>query len=129
MLISFSACEAFSEGISRLCKVLDIEIGEGGYRIRAEKADYLGASLSGKDGVIYYKEKIHFFRALGLFVEKARLGKDFEVKEELSFDTVGMMFDTSRFGGLKLSAIKEQLDYLAAAGQLEILMNQKTAGK
>ena len=84
MVISFSSCEAFAEGISRLCPVLGIEIGEGGYSLRAEQADFLGASLSGKSGVIYYKEKIHFFRAFGLFVEKARLGKDFEVKEALS---------------------------------------------
>ena len=116
MVISFFGCEAFAEGLGRLCPILGVEIGDGGYSLRAEKADWIGASLSGKNGVIYYKEKIHFFRALGLFVEKARLGKDFEVSETLSFDTVGMMFDTSRFGGLKLSAIKEQLDYLALMG-------------
>lgn len=116
MLISFLNSESFSEGLSRLLPLLDVTVGEGGFSVRAERADFLGASLSGKNGIIYYKEKIHFFRALGLFVEKARLGKDFEVRESLSFDTVGMMFDTSRFGGLKLSAIKEQLDYLALMG-------------
>ncbi len=116
MVISFQSCEAFGEGLSRVLPILGVECGEGGYSLRAEQADFLGASLSGKEGVIYYKEKIHFFRALGLFVEKARLGGDFEVRESLSFDTVGMMFDTSRFGGLKLSAIKEQLDYLALMG-------------
>ncbi len=116
MVVSFIGCEPFSEGLSRLLPILGVSVGDGGLSVHAEKADFLGASLVGKSGVIYYKEKIHFFRALGLFVEKARLGEDFEVRENPSFDTVGMMFDTSRFGGLKLSAIQEQLDYLALMG-------------
>ncbi len=116
MKISFFECEAFAEGLSRVMPVLGIEAGEGGFTLRAEKADFLGASLKGNFGIIYYKEKIHFFRALGLFVEKARLGGDFEVREQPRFDTVGMMFDVSRFGGLRLSAVKEQLDYLALMG-------------
>ena len=116
MKISFFACEDFAEGLSHVMPLLGIEIAEGGFSLRAEKADFLGVSLKGNAAVIYYKEKNHFFRALGIFVEKARLGGDFEVREQPSFDTVGMMFDVSRFGALKPSAVKQQLDYLALMG-------------
>ncbi len=80
------------------------------------------AALRDGKGYIAYREKIHFFRALGLFVEAMRSNKekgapsDFEISEEIYFDKNGVMFDVSRNAVLKTDTVKYYLRKMALMG-------------
>ena len=73
-------------------------------------------------GYIVYREKIHFFRALGLFVETIRDNKDkgyngdFVIDEDIYFEKNGVMFDVSRNAVLKPDTIKYFLRKMALMG-------------
>lgn len=107
--------EEFENAISRLCNILDYEIADDGIRISVKKADYISASLANGKGEICYIKKNHFFRALGLFIEKARIQNEFHVTEEPRFETVGVMLYSTGVA-LNVENIKKHLDYLAVMG-------------
>lgn len=71
---------------------------------------------SGKTGRIRYQEKIHFFRALGLFVEESRKTAEFSLTEEPQFTTLGAMFDASRNGVLRVESMQYLLRRMALMG-------------
>ena len=59
------------KGLERIVKILNVELGDG-IKVNAVEGDRIGASLKDGIGTIYYKEKCHFFRELGVFVENAK---------------------------------------------------------
>lgn len=68
-------------------------------------------------GHITYQKTHHFFRGLGIWLEKMKQGeKDFSVEETPQFNTVGPMFDLSRNSVLKMEAFQELLRKLAMMG-------------
>lgn len=109
------------EGIQRLGTILDYDISPAGVELSVSKSNVISAKLENGKGVITYKEKNHFFRALGLFVEHARKETSFYVEEVPPFDTVGvMLFSTSTI--YNVSTIKRHLDYLAVMGYNLVMM-------
>lgn len=69
-------------------------------------------------GYIQYSEKVHFFRALGMFLEYAKDEKDeiFQMNEVPQFKTMGAMFDVSRNAVMKVDSIKKMLEIMALMG-------------
>ncbi|MCH1643175.1 beta-N-acetylhexosaminidase [Paenibacillus timonensis] len=85
-------------------------------------AGQLRVSLGGGKGRIEYVEKIHFFRALGLLVERAKTSDAFELTELPSFDYNGAMLDASRNAVMRVDAIKQMLRYMAVMGLNGLMM-------
>lgn len=112
------------EGISELSEILDIRITEGeGLQIRAIQAKGpIQVSLKDGQGTIRYQETIHFFRAMGVFLEQARERAQFELTEEPKFDFNGTMLDVSRNGVLKVPVIKQFIRYMALMGLNGLMM-------
>ena len=90
--------EGLEEGIRLLAAELDFDISKDGINVQVNKTtdNILKAVKNKKDSSISYKEKIHFFRALGLYVEALRSKECFDIMEEPQFETNGVMFDVSQ---------------------------------
>ena len=110
--LSFEMDEALLVGVERLQDVLNFKIGDG-ITVRGEKGEKIGVCKQGNLATIYYKEKHHFFRELGVLVEN--LGKtdgDFEVVEDGFFETLATMVDASRCGVPTVEAFHKLADRL-----------------
>ncbi len=112
-------------GILELAKQLDIEpsFGGEGLEVAVEKGEGLSVRCTGEKVTIRCAKKIHFFRALGLAVERLRRDeRDFEVEETVYFDTNGPMYDVSQ-GNAVINArtVRSLLRTMAVMG-LSMLM-------
>lgn len=103
-------------GAKRASKTLDFKISEDGLEIQVVKCDGIFAKKCGNEISVGYKEKIHFFRALGLLTEKLRSGEDFFVEEEAIFNTCGAMPDLSNYAALSVDGLCKFMDYMAVMG-------------
>ncbi len=101
-------------GIKRLSGVLGFELGDG-IKVRAEKGNKIGVSLHGNNAVIYYTEKHHFFRELGVLFEHADEG-EFEITEDGYFKDISVMLNVSSGAAQTVDAISKMIDYLALMG-------------
>jgi len=115
MKIKFLVTDDLRLAASRLYDVLGIEESDEGIELSAVCGEKLGASLSGGVGTVYYRDKHHFFRELGVFVENARRSDTFEVFEDGFFKTVGYMFNATN-ASPTVATLKSQIDYLALMG-------------
>ncbi|WP_407267912.1 beta-N-acetylhexosaminidase [Radiobacillus sp. PE A8.2] len=106
------------KGIEILEKELHVTIASDGLHIQVEKTEEnsLSASLNQNQGLIRYKESIHFFRALGLFMEAMEDKSSFEIKEEPQFTMNGGMFDCSRNAVMKVETVQLLLRKMAVMG-------------
>ncbi|MBN3524041.1 beta-N-acetylhexosaminidase [Paenibacillus apiarius] len=104
-------------GVVELRQLLGIELAEDGIAVRVERRDGpLAAELSQGQGVIRYQDKIHFFRALGLFVEQARVRTEFSITEQPQFTYNGTMIDASRNAVPNVRMMKEMMRSMALMG-------------
>lgn len=107
----------FSEGIEILKRQLGFEVNNNGIPVTVELHDgSIEVGFKGGRGYIKVERKIHFFRALGLFVEHMRKGESFSIKEEPQFEMNGIMVDVSRNAVLKVKSIKKLLEKMAVMG-------------
>ena len=72
MKINFKVDSSFKIGVDRLASYLNYEHAEDGIALYAVCGDRIGASLKDGVGTIYYKNKHHFFRELGVYVQSGR---------------------------------------------------------
>ncbi len=124
-----------AEGIGVFAEELGFETAEDGMPVEVEKTPSGAGNISGKikvafdgkKGAIKYCNKIHFFRALGLFIEAMeRDGQfqqhgHFQITEEPQFTLNGPMFDASRNAVLTVESIKTMIRKMALMG-LNMLM-------
>lgn len=116
--------EGIRDGINLFADRLNFSVSEDGTNVHVAvrpvnaikvAKDKYGASIS-------FKEKIHFFRALGLLVEALRDKDEFTIMEEPQFQTIGVMFDVSQGNAvINKENIKKILDKMAVMG-LNMLM-------
>ena len=116
MKLNFKVCSCFAEGIRRLSPVLDYEISANGLTVKAEECDKIGVCLKDGEATIYYKNKVQFFRGIGVLLENIKESSEFEVFFDTHFDTLSGMIDASRCGVPRISSIKRMLDYVAVMG-------------
>ena len=115
MKLNFKVAEELMLGVTRLSSVLGYELGEG-ITVSAVKGDRIGVSLKGGAATIYYREKVQFFRGIGVLLQNAKKEDEFDITEDGFFDTVASMIDAARCGVPKISTVKSLLDYLAVMG-------------
>ena len=106
----------FCKAAKRLSAILNLEFGEGGITVNAEKGTRLGVTLKGKEATIYYTEFYQFFRELAILAARANTGKDFEVFEDTYFKNPCVMLDASRGAVITVEGMKTFIDYLAIMG-------------
>jgi len=114
MKYQFKVDAIFEKGILRLQKLLGFELGNG-ICVSAQQGKKIGVSLSEKKAVIFYKEKHHFFRELGLLIQHAKSRDSFEIMEDDFFTTLGYMHAAAPLAP-NVSSFKEYLDFLALMG-------------
>lgn len=104
-------------GIRYVARELNVETGEGGAPVSVEqRPGSIDVGWDGRQGWIRFADKIHFFRALGLFVEASQTPGPFSIVEEPQFRSNGAMFDVSRNAVLKVDSIKALLRRMALMG-------------
>ena len=106
----------FIKGSERAAKKLGVSLTDGGAKVLVEKGDKIGVIKKGDSVTLYYKEKIHFFRAFGLLVESLSAGGDFEIEEKINFDTTGVMPDLSNHAPMSVSGLEKFMDNIAIMG-------------
>ena len=121
MKFSFNLAPDLMDGIERLCSVLGFEIGEG-IRVNSVCADRIGVQLSRGVATVYYRDKHHFFRELGILVHKARTETEFSHFDDGYYTCIGAMLDVARNQARSVKAIKKQLDYLAVMGYSSLML-------
>lgn len=104
-------------GILELKSLLKVEVGTEGTTVRVEQGEGpLRAAWDGTEGLIRYESDIHFFRALGLFVEQLRKGQPFDITEHPQFTYNGTMIDASRNAVPNVHMMKQTLRSMALMG-------------
>ena len=115
MKLNFKVDSELLLGIERILPLLGAECGEG-ISVTAVKGEKIGVALKDGSAVIYYRDKVHFFRGVGVLVENAKRSSEFEIYEDGYFTNVSTMIDTSRCGVPTVKTVKRMLDYLAVMG-------------
>ncbi|ETI67512.1 beta-N-acetylhexosaminidase [Neobacillus vireti] len=123
MKIHFSGdIEGLEQGLTIICHELNIERGEDGFPIDIKQMNGpLKVSCQQNRGEIYFQEKIHFFRALGLWLQEFEENNEFNLSEVPHFKTNGVMVDVSRNAVMTVDGIQNLLKKMALMG-LNIVM-------
>lgn len=108
---------SLEKGLDDLCQHLGIERDVSGYRLSVrQRSGPILVESDGVDGSIYYQEPIHFFRALGLWVQGVQEKKAFRVVEHPRFKTNGVLVDASRNAVMNQDSIKKLIRIMALMG-------------
>ncbi|WP_416147288.1 beta-N-acetylhexosaminidase [Salipaludibacillus sp. HK11] len=111
-----------ADGMSILSQDMNIQLKADGYPVYIkQRKGPLYVNNTNDHGEIFFEEKIHFFRAIGLWIENYQQKRNFELTEEPYFQTNGVMVDASRNGVLKTDELKKILRKMATMG-LNVLM-------
>ena len=78
MKFNFNVDSSFQNGIDRLSKFLKFELGNG-INVKAVQGEKIGVSYKDGDATIYYRDKAHFFRELGLLIQNLRTKDSFDI--------------------------------------------------
>ncbi|ALC91381.1 glycoside hydrolase [Bacillus sp. FJAT-18017] len=109
-------------GLELLSDQLNLHLHSDGYPINVtQRVGPIQVSNKNGKGEIYFQEKIHFFRAIGLWLEHYNKTGEFEHTEQPQFQTSGVMLDASRNAVLKVDEIKVLLNKMAVMG-LNVVM-------
>jgi hexosaminidase len=108
---------AIIAGLESLADQLDIQLHNDGYPIEVkQRAGPITISNNGGKGEICFQEKIHFFRAIGLWIEQYQKNGEFSLSEQPQFQTSGVMLDVSRNAVLKVEVVQRLLRHMAIMG-------------
>ena len=103
-------------GLERASKTLSLNDVKEELSVSVQSFDGISVQRCGSEITVGYKEKIHFFRALGILAEKLSSGKDFSVTEKPNFKTSGVMPDLSNYSPLTVAGLCSFMDYMAVMG-------------
>ena len=120
-MLKFKVNSEFEAGINNLSKILDYNTTKD-ITVTAEKGDRIGVSLDGSSAVIYYRDKVQFFRGIGVLLENIKVSDKFEIFDDGFFETITTMIDTSRCAVPTVKTLKTIVDYLAVMGYGGILL-------
>ncbi|MEK3799359.1 beta-N-acetylhexosaminidase [Peribacillus sp. FSL H8-0477] len=104
-------------GINTLTKHLNIELSTDGHpiQVKNEKGALRAANQNGI-GEITFDQPVHFFRALGLWLENYHKNSEFEVSENPNFEMSGVMLDASRNAVPTVADLEKLLLKMAVMG-------------
>ena len=72
MKLNFKVDEAFRCGIERLAATLGYTCAEDGITVTAQKGEKIGVACKDGAAVIYYRERVQFYRGIGLLLENLK---------------------------------------------------------
>ena len=124
MKLNFSGhTREIADGLDILAEELGMTQSDDGYPIHIIKKPgrELHVKNKGGKGEIVYSEKVHFFRALGLWMQRVKQEKEFHLIENAQFKMSGAMMDASRNAVMTVDSIKNMLRKMALMG-LNVLM-------
>ncbi|QHE52873.1 beta-N-acetylhexosaminidase [Pontibacillus sp. HMF3514] len=124
MKLSFKGdLRELTPGIKQLSGELGFYLTEEGVSVSVHKWDQKKLQITYQDGEahIYFQENIHFFRALGLFLEHVSMRDSFTLEETPQFITNGIMLDCSRNAVMQVHQMKKLVRTMATMG-LNMLM-------
>ncbi|MEK5440322.1 MULTISPECIES: beta-N-acetylhexosaminidase [unclassified Fredinandcohnia] len=110
------------DGIELIAKYLDVELSSEGYPIQVKnQKGMLRVANNEGQGEITFDKPVHFFRALGLWLEHYGKNNVFEIAEDPQFEMSGVMLDASRNAVPTVADVKRLLRRMAVIG-LDTLM-------
>lgn len=114
--------EKIASGLEYMAKRLKVQLTANGYpiEVKQQKGPLRVANKSGV-GEISFEKPIHFFRALGLWLENYQKSKEFNKQETPQFTMSGVMLDASRNAVPTVNEVKKLLEHMALIG-LDTLM-------
>ncbi len=113
----------FLEGLHLMQEELGYTLSEDGIGIEViQRPGKLAVGLENGQGTIQFEQPIHFYRALGLFVEHAREEAAFYVEETPQYQTTGAMVDASRNAVLSVDGVKKLIRTMAAMGLNQLML-------
>ncbi len=121
MKLNFNVDPALDTGIDRLADLIGYERGDG-ITVTAVKGERIGVSLTDGKATVYYRDKVQFFRGLGLLVERAKSSSAFDITESGHFEFISNMLDASRCSVPRVETVKRLLDYLAVMGYNSMML-------
>ncbi|MFZ7946925.1 beta-N-acetylhexosaminidase [Neobacillus sp. 19] len=111
-----------AEGLRGIAKQLNIHLSTKGYPIDVKNQHGpLRAANKDGHGEITFDKPIHFFRALGLWLEHFHKDHEFDLSENPQFELSGVMLDASRNAVPTVADIEKLLRRMAVMG-LDTLM-------
>lgn len=115
--------KGLEQGLEIICNELKIEQCEQGFPIYVTQQDgSLSVSCQLNHGEIFYQDKIHFYRALGLWLQEFKVSRMFQVSEQPQFKTNGVMVDVSRNAVMTVDGIQSLLRKMALMGLNVVMM-------
>ena len=115
----FGEISELEQGIDILSGKFEFRLGQDGFPIEVVKTQINEIRIvkSKTSATITYSQNIHFFRALGLFLESCQENEEFEIIEEPQFDRNGLFFDVSQGNAvMNLDTVKEVLTRMSVMG-------------
>lgn len=114
---------AYQPGLEMLRPELGFETSPEGLPVTvAGSSGNLEIGLENGQGTIRAARPIHFFRALGLFIENAGRANQFHIVETPQFSMDGVMVDMSRNGVMRVESIKTLLRKMALMGLTTLML-------
>ncbi|KKK39888.1 glycoside hydrolase [Mesobacillus campisalis] len=114
--------DAILTGLQLLSDELNIQLHDQGFPIAVtQREGPIHISNKSGKGEIFFQEKIHFYRAIGLWLEHYNKQGEFQLTEHPQFRTSGVMLDASRNAVLKVAEVKGLLRQMAMMG-LNVVM-------
>ncbi|WP_123040264.1 beta-N-acetylhexosaminidase [Cohnella candidum] len=112
------------EGLHMLIGQLGIELDPEGIELEVEPSDedMLEVACEGGKGRIRFRKPVHFYRALGLWVQSRRERETFRHVERPRFETNGAMIDVSRNAVLTVDSVKRLLRSMALMGLNRLML-------
>ena len=116
--------------VNELNNIISVEVSELGEEVVVSMLDKKCKNSieikRGSRNYIRYKEKHHFFRALGLYVQLSKNGTcTFEREEKSYIDSVGIMLDIANNAVYKVSTIKRLLTCISLMGYKRLMIYGK----
>ena len=114
--------ENVAAGLEYMAKRLKVQLSANGcpIELKQQKGPLRVVNKSGA-GEISFEKPIHFFRALGLWLENYQKSKEFDKQETPQFTMSGVMLDASRNAVPTVTEVKKLLEHMALIG-LDTLM-------
>lgn len=111
-----------SDGLQFIIGDFEVEITSDGYPVHISQhcGPIRVVNKEGR-GQIFFEKTVHFFRAIGLWMESFHKHTEFEVVEDPQFNMSGVMLDASRNAVPTVAEVKKLLRKMAIMG-LDTLM-------
>ncbi|WP_066250258.1 beta-N-acetylhexosaminidase [Neobacillus drentensis] len=113
---------AVADGLELVSKRLKIQRSTDGYpiQVKHQQGPLRVVNRSGQ-GEISFEKPVHFFRAIGLWLENHQKSSEFDITENPQFNMSGVMLDASRNAVPTVADVEKLLQHMAVMG-LDTLM-------